>query len=499
MALATGVSYLLSLGAVRLLPPAEFGGVGALIAVLLVASVPATAIQTVTALNAARPAGPDVVAVLSVTLRTAAAVGAAVAAAAVVLAPVLTLPIAALLWVAAATVPLTLLGMVQGLLQGRHLFGRLGGVLIASAALRSAGGLVGAALTDTATGTAAGIAAGSATAAALCWPLAGRLWRHAQPAWRDLDRSDRADRPDHLDRADRPGHLGAPDHLGRALASTLPSLLALYAFTNIDILAARAVLAPAESGAYAVGSLATKVAFWLPQSVPVVVLARIGAGAGRLRTVLIGTSLVGCCGLVLTLGGALLGGLVMRVLGGEAFVGYAPQVWRFAALGSGFAVVSVLLAARLASGDPGSWVLPTGAAVGQVVVILAGPATVEGVVSRALLVTAGAVLAAALVEVWASRRGAGQGQPGGPYLGKRTAGKRAPGRHRRRGGYSFEDGLIQALLWQRERPPAVPGLGDPADRQPSHGDDGQQLDPVTGRAVDGDGQDACSEEAAQGR
>lgn len=434
MALATGVSYLLSLGAARMLAPAEFGGVGALIAVLLVGSVPATAIQTVTALNAGRPAGPDMAAVLSMTLRMAATVGVAVAVAAAALAPVLNLPVAALLWVATAAVPLTLLGTVQGLLQGRQLFRRLSGVLVASAALRTAGGLVGAALAHTAAGTAAGIAAGSVAAAALCWPLAGPAWRHAHPVRRD------------------------PYHLGRTLASTLPSLLALYAFTNIDILAARTVLAPAESGAYAVGSLVTKIAFWLPQSIPVVVLARIGAGARRLRTVLIGAGLVGCSGLVLTLGGALFGDLIMRVLGGGAFVGYGPQVWRFAALGGGLAVVSVLLAARLAGGDPDSWVLPAGAAVGQVVVILTGPATVEGVVNGALLVTAGAVLAAALVEIPAIRGGPSQGQPGGP-----DSDERAPGRHRRRGGYSLEDGLIQALLRRRDPPSAVPGPREPAD------------------------------------
>ena len=57
------------------------------------------------------------------------------------------------------------------------------------------------------------------------------------------------------------------------------AMLALVLLVNLDLVLARHQLA-AQAGGYAVGAVVTKIAYWLPQAVGVLVLPRM-ADAGR--------------------------------------------------------------------------------------------------------------------------------------------------------------------------------------------------------------------------
>ena len=128
------------------------------------------------------------------------------------------------------------------------------------------------------------------------------------------------------------------------------ALLSLFVLTNIDVLLARAYLPAFESGEYAVGVLMSKIAFFLPQVVVVVAFPQM-AKARDTRPVLIATAATAVVGIVVTGGAALLSTLVVRILGGSAYLPLAPQLWLFAAVGSVYALVQVLLFGRIAATD----------------------------------------------------------------------------------------------------------------------------------------------------
>jgi hypothetical protein len=69
------------------------------------------------------------------------------------------------------------------------------------------------------------------------------------------------------------------------------------------------------------------------------------------RAVLIATGLTACLGIFVTGFSFLFGTFVMRILGGAQYVELGSEAWLFALEGSAFALVQVLLYARLAAQD----------------------------------------------------------------------------------------------------------------------------------------------------
>lgn len=328
-AVANACAYAFTAVAARALGPGDFGAVGALLAVVLVASVPALALQAVAARRTAvspPEAGDGLDRVL---LRTAFRLGAGVAAVVAATTPFLQAYLrlddpSSVLWLALSLWPLTVVHAVQGLLQGRERFAALSAVFVLAGALRLvagvlvvlAGGEVAAVLAATAVGYAA------AAAASVVLVL----------------------RPERSDADRRTAERG----VGVETATAALGLLGLILLTNVDVLLARRHLPPRESGLYAAGAVFAKVAFWAPQAVVVLAFPTLASGrsATVLRTALVA---VGGCGAVLVVGAALLGPLAVRLVFGEEYAEVARLAWVFTALGAALAVAQVLVFSGIAA------------------------------------------------------------------------------------------------------------------------------------------------------
>ncbi|WP_103338344.1 polysaccharide biosynthesis protein [Amycolatopsis sp. CA-126428] len=314
-------SYVLSLAAARILAPAAFGELSSLLAVLVIGVVPAMGLQTVVALRVARAPGLSQGSLFALGLVTSAIV----ATTALTLSPLLVLllhlgSLAPALLVTAALGPLTLLGVFHGLLQGSHRFAVLSGLIALEGLGKVGGSLVGLVISGSPTGALAGAAAGSLAVVVAGWQICGR----PRPRW-----------------ADR--------HGGEVL-HTAQAMLALVLLVNLDLVLARHTLPSSEVGEYALGAIVTKIAYWLPQAVGVLVLPRF-AVSDRRRVLPVALAVCACLDAVVLLVSLVLGPSLLAVIGGAKYTASTMPVWPFALAGSMLALVQILLYARLADGD----------------------------------------------------------------------------------------------------------------------------------------------------
>ncbi|MDA3023066.1 MAG: hypothetical protein O2943_10550, partial [Actinomycetota bacterium] len=96
--------------------------------------------------------------------------------------------------------------------------------------------------------------------------------------------------------------------------------------------------------------LLAKIAFFLPYAIIIVLFPKMATGDSR-RAVLIATGLTAALGVLVTGFSFAFGTFVMRVLGGVQYLELGSETWLFALEGSAFALVQVLLYARLAAQD----------------------------------------------------------------------------------------------------------------------------------------------------
>ena len=176
------------------------------------------------------------------------------------------------------------------------------------------------------------------------------------------------------------------------------ALIALYVLVNIDVLLARIVLSPTQSGVYTVGMLVAKIAFFMPQAITVVLFPKMGkndSSALRLAvlgTTLIGSAYVGFCYFASE--------FVVNAIGGSGYSELYSEVWMFALEGSLFAVLQVLLYGRIAREDTKvSILLWAGSLIAAVSVWLIAIDTVITVVSSLIGVTFILVIIAAVTEL----------------------------------------------------------------------------------------------------
>lgn len=375
------LSYAVLLVAVHALGSSGYGQLVVLLNVLLVGTVPSFAVQTVTARRVAtgQTAG----------MRRATAIVAVIPA---VLLAALAAPLAAflhlsgtggLLLVAACLPGVTALGMQQGILQGRARFTELGVLLTLAALGRSGCGLLGLLMTRDATGALAGTLAGVTA----CAVLAGlRLHRAvaAGPAREPL----------------------------REVAHAVHAHGAFWLLSTLDVLLARHVLTSHLAAVYATGSVLTRAAIWLPQSVAVLVFPRL-TDAERHETMLRrAVAIVAAAGAVVVAGVALLPGLASRVVGGGRYPELVPWCWLFATLGASLALLQLGMVAGLALRRVRQTALIWAAAVADTVLVLSWgeDATVGSVVTTVAAVTVVAAAGSVLLGtgwLWHPRR-AGQ-------------------------------------------------------------------------------------------
>jgi len=123
--------------------------------------------------------------------------------------------------------------------------------------------------------------------------------------------------------------------------------LALLVAVSLDLLLARVVLSATDAGVYALGAVATKAAFWLPQAIGTVVYPRLAAPERDSRSLRMALGVVAGIGAVTVVGTWVLSPLVPRIVGEE----YRPLtgiLWLFAATGAVLSLLALLLLAVIA-------------------------------------------------------------------------------------------------------------------------------------------------------
>lgn len=335
-------SYLLAAAAAILLGPGLYSEFASLLAAQLILAVPALALQTVIARDAVhgrgradlRRLGQQCAAVVTVLAVVATPVVASVLDTAVITAA------AALL-----TAPfLVLLATEQGLLQGQSRFGALGAVL-AGSGVAKVGPVVLALLLGASTGPA--LAAGAVGTAVMA------VLAHFQ-----VDRG-----PAHVDTGEDPTRRRWLGVLGASQVQ-----LVIVGLSTMDVVLARAVLGADDAGIYALGAVAAKAAFWLPQSVGVVLYPRMADPRQSVAAVRAAVTILLGIGAVVVVGAALAGPLVPLV-----FEEYAPVrslVWLFACQGAALAVMHCALLAAVARGQTRTALVAWTALVVEMIVVV---------------------------------------------------------------------------------------------------------------------------------
>lgn len=323
--IGNGAAYLLSMVAARILVPAEFGALGALLGLLVIISTVGIAMQAFTARRVA-VATSDRSAVEGETIRLASIVAAVIIIGGLLLAwPVGVLFQIPFFAVATgiASIGFVILGSAaMGIAQGREEHLRLSWAFIANGVGRATGGIVGVVILQSVTGVGVGVMIGCAVGAFVSYRLiCPGAWAAAIPK-------------------------GVPAEFGHVVHA----LAVLFTLTNVDVLLARIFLTEDQSGEYAVGVLLAKIAFFLPNAIIIVLFPKMTGGRSN-RTVYLATGLTACVGLVITGFSFLFGNLVIRILGGAQYTELGSEAWLFALEGSAFALVQVLLYARLATQD----------------------------------------------------------------------------------------------------------------------------------------------------
>jgi O-antigen/teichoic acid export membrane protein len=352
MAAANGLNYAFNVIMSRELGPADYGALGALLAVVLVGTVPGVALQAVVARHTALARDDAIAGLWAAVVIAVLGVGAALGLLAAVASPGLRAfmhldSLTPCLWLAVALLLLPLLSAVHGMLQGREWFGALAAVLLVDAAARLVigFGLVHGGLGVT--GALAGSAAGSAAAVLVALP---RLRARLAGGWR---------------RRRAVGVAGA-----REVAAAAVGVLGLLLLANVDVLLARHYLAREASGLYAAGAMLTKIAYWAPQFVVTVVFARLVVTADRGRLLARSAAAVAALGATLVLGSALAPELVARLSFGQAYLGIGPALPLFAALGTGLALAQLVLFSGLATADRRMHLLPLAAVAAETVLVV---------------------------------------------------------------------------------------------------------------------------------
>jgi O-antigen/teichoic acid export membrane protein len=330
-------TYGFTLAAARLLDPALFGELTAMMGIVLVGNVAALGLQATTARRiATRRTEEEHATVIDAARRATWIAAAAVAAVTLALSPLLQAALDLTSWsmllVALTLVPLTVFGTQAGVAQGSRRWSRLSVLYAAMGAGRLVCGTAAAAIDATPSVVMAGVFVGAAVPVAVGWPLLRT--RPPAPVSPRAAESESA----------RPA--GSRSVLVETLHGS-HALLAYFALTNADALLARVVLSPHDSGIYAAGLIVTKACLFLPQFVTVVAFPDLAQARGT-RTRRIAAGLIAALGGAVVAGTWLLPGLALAFVGGDEYAEVQDLLPLFALEGSVFALLQLLLYDALA-------------------------------------------------------------------------------------------------------------------------------------------------------
>lgn len=305
---ANVAAYLLQVLASRWLGVDGYGEFASLLAAQLVLAVPALALQSVVAREVVR--GRSSSELRTVGYRCAAVVGVIALALAPVLSAAMDVSTAATAAAVVAAPALVLLAAEQGLLQGRGRFGALSVVLAAAGFGKVVPAVVVLVLGGSPGAVLLAIAVGIGVVAL------GARWTAGAPV----------------------NAVSETKVTVLAVLQASQVQLVLIALSALDLVLARALLSPNEAGLYAVGAVASKAAFWLPQAVGVVLYPRMADPLHSAAAVRSALTVVAGLGTVLVIGGAVASPVLTLVVG-DTYSGVQQYVWLFVLQGACLAVL----------------------------------------------------------------------------------------------------------------------------------------------------------------
>jgi O-antigen/teichoic acid export membrane protein len=331
MAVMNLTTYGFVILAARLLGPAEYGALAAVMGLLLVVNVLSLGLQATGARRVSAAPG-DLAQIEHAVMRTSYASAGALGLLVLLATPVITSTLNLDSWVAAAliavtAVPLTVMGGQAGILQGERRWGPLAGIYLAVGLGRIGFGALALLVRPDTQGAMVGVAVGAflpvlVGALALRHPsrnrAGGTLPLLGSTRWA------------------RGGVLHETLHNSHAL-------LAFFALSNADVIIARSTLDEHQAGLYAGGLILAKAVLFLPQFVVVIAfpsMSRHDAGR-RMHLISLGAVLV--IGVVTVLGVLVLSGLAVVFIGGHEYADLQHRLWAFAALGTLLAMLQLLI------------------------------------------------------------------------------------------------------------------------------------------------------------
>jgi O-antigen/teichoic acid export membrane protein len=366
------LAYAASVIAARLLVPAEFGAFGAMQGITQIGTPIGLAIQAVVARRLVKNSQNKHNDSLKFGLEISIAVMLATLLISYPLSSIFNIDYLVLVLTIGAIAPFVFISTQLGIAQGKEFYLKLAGIYVVFGIGRSVSAIVGLFVYPELISVGIGFFGGTILSSVVAHFILG----NSKKFWK----TERAEKS------------------VKELWKATQALFALYVLVNIDVLFARIVLTPEESGVYTVGMLVAKIAFFMPQAITVVLFPKMGRNdSSALRLAVLGTLLIGTIYVGITYFAS---EFVVNAIGGSGYSELYSEVWLFAVEGSLFAVLQVLLYGRIAREDAGvSILLWSGSLIATISVWLIAIDTLITIVSSLIGVTFILVIIAALVEL----------------------------------------------------------------------------------------------------
>jgi len=366
------LAYAASVIAARLLVPAEFGAFGAMQGITQIGTPIGLAIQAIAARRLVKNSANKHHDLLKFGLEVSIVVMLATLLISFPLSSIFNIDYLVLILTIGAIAPFVFISTQLGIAQGKEFYLKLAGIYIVFGIGRSVSAIVGLFVYPELISVGIGFFGGTLLSAIVAHFILG----NSKKFWK----TDRAEKS------------------VKELWKATQALFALYVLVNIDVLLARVVLTPEESGVYTVGMLVAKIAFFMPQAITVVLFPKMGKNdSSALRLAVIGTALIGAGYVGVCYFGS---EFVVNAIGGSGYSELYSEVWLFAIEGALFAILQVLLYGRIAREDTKvSILLWVGSIIATVSVWSIATDTIITVVSSLIGVTFILVIIAAVTEL----------------------------------------------------------------------------------------------------
>jgi O-antigen/teichoic acid export membrane protein len=331
MAVMNVTTYAFTILAARLLGPAEYGALAAVMGLLLVVNVLSLGLQATGARRVSAAPG-DRAAIEREVMATSYASALALGVVVLLATPLVTATLnldswAAAALIAATAVPLSIMGGQAGILQGERRWGPLAAIYLAVGVGRLGFGAVALVVEPDTLGAMIGVTVGALVPVVIGALALRRPGRHHVPRLPRLPRAPR----------------GARGGVLRETLHNSHALLAFFALSNADVIIARSTLDEHQAGLYAGGLILAKAVLFLPQFVVVIAFPSMSKQGGGRRMQLLSLGVVLAMGAITVLGVALLSKLAVIFVGGPAYTDLQDRLWVFAALGTVLAMIQLMI------------------------------------------------------------------------------------------------------------------------------------------------------------